>query len=152
MRVFFFISLLMMSKSVIGQVQNKLEGTWKVIALSDDEMAFDFKEDSASFNKSANIDTLTAKLMVKPLMSMFGEILYIFEKDGHFSEKHNGEMDGEGNYLIDSKKSIITLKGKRNGVTFTEKVLFQFKRNYLLLTPFEDRSSPKLTLEKIKRK
>lgn len=77
MRILFLILLITLATNVIGQLQNKLEGTWKVIAISDNEMSINFNEDSVSFSKTAEIDTLTAKPVVKALLSLFGKVLYI---------------------------------------------------------------------------
>lgn len=78
------------------------------------------------------------------------ERYYIFEKTGHFIQKHNKEIDGEGSYLVNSKRSIITLKGKRNGFAFNEEVLFQFKGDDLLLISSENGGLLKLSFEKPK--
>jgi hypothetical protein len=138
------------SSAASGQDQKKLIGVWKLIALNDDEMYYNFKKDSIFFDKKMEGDTSMARALLAMSLSQMGTVLYTYDKNGHFAEKTGDTVNGEGSYVVDTKKSIITLKGRRNNYPFTEQIEFKFKDGFLLLKTHKDDDMLVLTLEKQK--
>jgi hypothetical protein len=148
MRIIIILFLIAFSWSTYAQTSKSLIGAWKVVSMTDDEMYWDMRNDSFSTKEPlTTTDSARTKELVKALLSQMGESLFIFGKNGIYTHKYDGQPDGNGTYSVDIKKSMITIQGhQKNGVSFTEKMKYQFKGNELLLSIEENSSTLQLTL------
>lgn len=127
------------------QSSQELEGVWKVVAIADEEMTYDLKRDSVSFARNVDFDTASAKLLFSRVGFMMRNAMYTF-KQGHYVSTFNGEIDEEGSYLVSHTKALLTLRWKKNAVTYTKRYKFKFSSDELLLTPVGPSSGDELVL------
>ena len=150
MRTLLLFSFLVFSVCAFGQIQKKLQGSWKVIAIAGDELFYDFKKDSAVFDAGPGADTLRANALAAELFSQMGEGVFIFSRDGKLIQKFGGVAEEGFSYVIDEKTATIKTDGRRNGVLMKEIIKYQFKGEHLVLSFEEDDSPLHLTLERQK--
>ncbi len=139
----------MFGSVAFAQQEKKIIGSWTVIGMSDEEMAYDIKKDSVSFRKPLEMDSVAAKSIASQLLSQMKEMIFVFGKNGIYSDKYQGVTKGTGRYSIDTKDSIITVKGTRNGVSFIERIKYQFKGDLLILITHEDGDSLQFTCKRL---
>jgi hypothetical protein len=148
MRIFLLLALLSVSVCTLGQIQKKLRGSWKVIAISGDELSYDFKKDSAVFNAGQGIDSIRANALAAELFAHMGTAFFVFTRAGKLIQKFPGVPDDTRDYMIDVKSATITTIAIRTGIEVKERIRYQFKGKDLILTLNENDGPLHLTLER----
>jgi hypothetical protein len=117
-----------------------LIGRWKVISMSNEELYVNFKNDSVSIvpGSSMTKDSMKAKEIASSLFQLMGEVIFLFTKEGKFSQTHEGKLDGIGTFSVDDKSSIINTNVNRNNDNMTETISYVITQNILYLTYIED--------------
>ncbi|TDH17809.1 hypothetical protein EXU57_24780 [Segetibacter sp. 3557_3] len=151
MRIIFVFLLTLAFICVKAQHSTSLQGRWKIISIADEDMYYNFKNDSVFLSPgfSSPMDKAQAKELIAALLGMAGEGVFVSGKDGHYELLHDTKQDGVGTYIVKSRDSLITANVTRNGVKVIEQMKFYIKEKLLHLTQINDGPPFKLVLEKL---
>jgi hypothetical protein len=122
--------LLFLTLNTIGQTKTSIDGKWKLIKMSDEEMTMNMKTDSLLFSDELNEkmtpekDSTDIKKQTQAMMNaIFSNCVMIFKKDGSFLQFFIIGSDttvDRGTYTIDQKnRGIYTLNNETNTLKST---------------------------------
>lgn len=149
--VFIIVSVLFALQSY-AQRDSSLLGSWKVIALSNEEIYYDLTKDSLFVSKAIEkeIGSIEEKKRFKEsLFSVFNGVDFHFETNGLFKQTLKGKLVFDGIYQILPQQRILEFKTKNEeGELITSKIAFEIKNNRLYLFIKSDEKLFDFLLEK----
>jgi hypothetical protein len=148
MRSVFLAFILCFSTLVFSQEPGKLNGTWKVVEMFDEDLYFNLEKDSVGFTSATPSEEAKHKMSEQHL-SKIRKFNFIFKNNGSFFKEINGTTVSKGTYTIDAAGGQITTvvindKGKEE----TEKIAFEFHDQLLWLTVPQKNNKLKFVLRK----
>ena len=110
--------LLLLSVHAFSQTTSPLQGKWKLVAIHDDEIFINYKTGSDSLSPTLLAafenaqDSTNARNSLQLMRYFFSDMVYSFDKDGHFQLLKDGHVMEEGTYSIDNTKKVIKIVEK----------------------------------------
>ena len=141
---FFFLASVSFSFS---QVPFSIIGTWKIVAVHDDDLYHHFDKDStvlsSKFKKELeqnHQDTSATILLAKMGMEMLKNSVFIFKKDSTYQDLSDAPLGNEkGAYTVDYKKGqIFTTALEENKPVKKEPIFFKVNLDGSITISFPD--------------
>lgn len=121
-------------------------GTWKIVAMYDNDIYYDFEKDSiwikkfkgANVDKSKEFIDSTENSMKTMLKGFLGQMQVEFRKDNTCTMSESVGTATEGRYFINEKEKILKIIEKDKDESTEDSIKYRIANGRLVFLPGED--------------